>query len=275
VIVVRVEFDFGPDDFGDACLEGGVPGDSAADRGGVALWEDGADGGLNGEGAEAFATHDGGSVGGDEGAVFVAAGGDGDDELAAEGVVVMLVGTGERAELDDGSEVAGSVLYLGIVVLDVGREVDIDFRVGPGDEVEAFAVGVDVGGGAGGGVLVDEVESVELDHLRGGRDDGDGVGGLPGEGGANAVLPGGEEVSGGGGLGEGGGGEKCEKAEGESAANVQMHAGFLVAGFPGEAGRELFRYGAGEIEFELPRKCRECGGVAHRSPEGLGDRSMG
>ncbi len=152
------------------------------------------------KGPEAFATHDGGSVGGNEGSGFVAAGGDGDDELAAERVVVMLVGAGEGAELDDSGEVAGSVLYFGSVVLDVGRKVDVDFGVGPGDEVEALAVVVDVGGGAGGGVLVEIVEAEELDHLRGGRDDGDGEGWLSGEGCADAVFPGGEEV-GGGGLG--------------------------------------------------------------------------
>ncbi len=54
VVVVRVEFDFGPEDFGDARLEGGVPGDGAADGVGVALGEDGADGGLNGEGARSL-----------------------------------------------------------------------------------------------------------------------------------------------------------------------------------------------------------------------------
>ena len=96
---------------------------------------------MNGEGAEAFAAHEGGRVGGDEGAVFVAAGRHGDDELAAEGVVVMLVGTGEGAELDDGGEVTGAVFYFGIVVLDVGREIDVDFGVGPGDDIEALAVG--------------------------------------------------------------------------------------------------------------------------------------
>ena len=232
MIVVRVEFDFGPEDFGDACLEGGVPGDGATDGGGIALWKDGADGGLNGEGAEAFATHDGGRDGGDEGAVLIAAGGDGDGDLAAEGVVVMFVGAGEGAELDARGEVAGAIFYFGIVVLDVGREVDVDFSVGPGDEVEALAVGVDVGGGAGRGVLVDEVEAEELDHLRGGCDDGDRVRGLPGEGGSDAVLPGGEEIGAGGRLGEGGGGEKCEEAEGESAANFERHADFLAARLP-------------------------------------------
>ena len=228
MVVVRVEFDFGPEDFGDAGLGRGVPGDGASDGGRVAGGEEGADGGLNGDRSEAFAAHDGGRDGGDEGAVLVAAGGIGDGYLAAEGVVVMLVGAGEGAVFDDGGEVARAIFYFGIVVLDVGREIDVDFDVGEGDEVEALAVGVDVGGGAGGGVLVEIVEAEELDHLGRGRDDRDGVGGLFGEGGADAVLPGGEEVGVGGGLCEGGGGEKCEEAEGESAANFEMHANFLA-----------------------------------------------
>jgi hypothetical protein len=63
-----------------------------------------------------------GRDGGDEGAVLVAAGGDGDGDLAAEGVVVMLVGAGEGTVLDDGGEVAGAVFDFGIVVLDEGGE---------------------------------------------------------------------------------------------------------------------------------------------------------
>jgi len=235
VVVVAVEFDFGPDDFGYAGLEGGVPGDGAADGGGVTGGEDGADGGLDGEGAEAFASHDGGDDGGDEGSVFVAAGGDGELDLAAERVVVFLVGAGEGAELDDGVEVTGAVFDLGVVVLDVGGKVDVDFGVGEGDELEAVAVVEDVGGGAGGGVLVDVVEADELDQLHRRRDDRDGVAGLMGERGADAIFPGGEEVGAGGlrggGLGEGGCGDEGEETEGESAEKGQSHADFLAAGF--------------------------------------------
>jgi hypothetical protein len=50
-----------------------------------------------------------------------------------------------------------------------------------------------------------------------------------------------------GGLGEGNGGEKREEAEGERAAKSEVHADFLAERLSGMAGRELLRYGAGEI----------------------------
>ena len=162
----------------------------------------------------------------------------------------MLVGAGEGAELDDEGEVAGAVDDFGIVVLDVRGKVDVDFGVGPGDEVEALAVGEDVGGGAGGGVLVEVVEAEELDHLRGGCDDGDGIGGLPGERGADAVLPGGEEV-GGSGLGEGGGGVECDEAEGEDKgrATVFLVHGLFLANELGYSRPRLARWGADDFLF--------------------------
>jgi hypothetical protein len=275
VVVVRVDFDFGPEDFAEAVLGGGIPGDGAADGGGFAGREDGAEGGLDGEGAEAFAAHEGRRDGGDEGAVFVAAGGEGEDCLAAEGVVVLLVGAGEGAELDGGGEVPGAVFDFGVVVVDVGGEIDIDFGVGEGDEVEALGVVVDIGGGAGRGVLMEIVEAEELDHLGGGRDDGDGEGGLFGERGADAVFPGGEEVGvGGGGLGEGGGGKKDEEAEGERAADVGEHADFLAEDSR-VVGRKLIRYGAGELNLSCWLSVGNASALEHRSHEGLGYPSMG
>ena len=109
---------------------------------------------------------------------------------------------------------------------------------------------------------MDVVEAEELDHLGRRRDDGDGEAWLSGERGADAVLPGGEEVGIGGGcpgLSEGGGGEKGEEAEGESAANFEMHANFLAAGLSTMQTGRCSAMNQVEFCFELPVECRECG----------------